>query len=45
MEKSVLTQDKSIPEGVLSNKRKGALNEDVINMLLNFEIKEVRTYL
>uniref|UniRef100_A0A8C3CWI1 Vacuolar protein sorting 13 homolog C n=1 Tax=Cairina moschata TaxID=8855 RepID=A0A8C3CWI1_CAIMO len=41
MEKSVLTQDKSIPEGVLSNKRKGALNEDVINMLLNFEIKEV----
>ncbi|XP_047937223.2 intermembrane lipid transfer protein VPS13C isoform X1 [Anser cygnoides] len=40
MEKSVLTQDKSVP-GVLSEKRKGALNEDAINMLLNFEIKEV----
>ncbi|KAM9640422.1 intermembrane lipid transfer protein VPS13C isoform 2-T2 [Morphnus guianensis] len=41
MEKLVLTQDKSVPEGMLSEKRKRTLNEDVINMLLNFEIKEV----
>ncbi|XP_074956200.1 intermembrane lipid transfer protein VPS13C isoform X1 [Phalacrocorax aristotelis] len=41
MEKSVLTQDKSVIEGMLSEKRKRTLNEDVINMLLNFEIKEV----
>ncbi|XP_051484024.1 intermembrane lipid transfer protein VPS13C isoform X2 [Apus apus] len=41
MEKSVLTQDKSVSEGMLSEKRKGVLNEDIINMLLNFEIKEV----
>ncbi|XP_064373577.1 intermembrane lipid transfer protein VPS13C isoform X2 [Dromaius novaehollandiae] len=40
MEKSVLTQDKSVPEEV-SEKKKGTLNEDVINVLLNFEIKEV----
>uniref|UniRef100_A0A672UTQ7 Vacuolar protein sorting 13 homolog C n=1 Tax=Strigops habroptila TaxID=2489341 RepID=A0A672UTQ7_STRHB len=41
MEKSVLTQDKSVPEGMLPEKRKRTLNEDVVNMLLNFEIKEV----
>ncbi|XP_014800034.1 PREDICTED: vacuolar protein sorting-associated protein 13C isoform X2 [Calidris pugnax] len=41
MEKLFLTQDKSDPEGMLSEKRKGTLSEDVINMLLNFEIKEV----
>ncbi|XP_032846095.2 vacuolar protein sorting-associated protein 13C isoform X3 [Tyto alba] len=41
MEKSVLTQDKSVPEGVLSEKKKRTLNDEVINMLLNFEIKEV----
>uniref|UniRef100_A0A8C0VLI3 Vacuolar protein sorting 13 homolog C n=1 Tax=Cyanistes caeruleus TaxID=156563 RepID=A0A8C0VLI3_CYACU len=40
-ERLVLTQDKSVPEGMLSEKRKPTLNEDVINMLLNFEIKEV----
>uniref|UniRef100_A0A8D0L113 Vacuolar protein sorting 13 homolog C n=1 Tax=Strix occidentalis caurina TaxID=311401 RepID=A0A8D0L113_STROC len=40
-EKSVLTQDKSVPEGMLSEKKKKTLNDDVINMLLNFEIKEV----
>lgn len=34
-------QDKSVPEGMLSEKGKRTLNEDVINMLLNFEIKEV----
>ncbi|KFP20127.1 Vacuolar protein sorting-associated protein 13C, partial [Egretta garzetta] len=41
MEKMVLTRDKSVPEGMLSEKEKRTLNEDVINMLLNFEIKEV----
>ncbi|XP_040456276.1 vacuolar protein sorting-associated protein 13C isoform X2 [Falco naumanni] len=41
MEKSVLAQDKCVPEGMLPEKRKTPLNEDVINMLLNFEIKEV----
>ncbi|XP_061856365.1 intermembrane lipid transfer protein VPS13C isoform X2 [Colius striatus] len=41
MEKSVLTWDKNVPEGMLSGKKKSTLNEDVINMLLNFEIKEV----
>ncbi|NXQ30935.1 VP13C protein, partial [Alaudala cheleensis] len=42
LERSVLVQDKSVPEGMLSEKRKiTTLNEDVINMLLNFEIKEV----
>ncbi|XP_071611010.1 intermembrane lipid transfer protein VPS13C isoform X1 [Heliangelus exortis] len=41
MEKSVLTQSKSVPEGTISEKRKRILTEDVINMLLNFEIKEV----
>ncbi|RMB94467.1 hypothetical protein DUI87_29278 [Hirundo rustica rustica] len=40
LERSVLIQDKSVPEGMLSEKRKITLNEDVINMLLNFEIKE-----
>ncbi|XP_062482305.1 intermembrane lipid transfer protein VPS13C isoform X1 [Pezoporus occidentalis] len=41
VEKSVLTQDKSVPEGMLPEKTKRTLNEDVVNMLLNFEIKEV----
>ncbi|XP_071298117.1 intermembrane lipid transfer protein VPS13C isoform X1 [Agelaius tricolor] len=41
LERSVLTQDKSVSEGMLSEKRKTTSNEDVINMLLNFEIKEV----
>uniref|UniRef100_A0A674GCF0 Vacuolar protein sorting 13 homolog C n=1 Tax=Taeniopygia guttata TaxID=59729 RepID=A0A674GCF0_TAEGU len=41
LERSVLIQDKSVSEGILSEKRKIMLNEDVINMLLNFEIKEV----
>ncbi|NWW74640.1 VP13C protein, partial [Climacteris rufus] len=41
LERLVLMQDKSVPEGMLSEKRKVTLNEDVINMLLNFEIKEV----
>ncbi|XP_055662929.1 intermembrane lipid transfer protein VPS13C isoform X2 [Falco peregrinus] len=41
MEKSVLAQDKCVAEGMLPEKRKTPLNEDVINMLLNFEIKEV----
>ncbi|KFZ60287.1 Vacuolar protein sorting-associated protein 13C, partial [Podiceps cristatus] len=41
MEKSVLMQDKSVPEGMVSEKRKITFNEDGINMLLNFEIKEV----
>ncbi|XP_032555500.1 vacuolar protein sorting-associated protein 13C isoform X1 [Chiroxiphia lanceolata] len=41
MERSVLVQGKSGPEGMLSEKRKEPLNEDVINVLLNFEIKEV----
>uniref|UniRef100_A0A8C3EQM6 Vacuolar protein sorting 13 homolog C n=1 Tax=Corvus moneduloides TaxID=1196302 RepID=A0A8C3EQM6_CORMO len=41
LERSVLIQDQSVPEGMLSEKRKITLNEDVINMLLNFEIKEV----
>ncbi|XP_021263276.1 vacuolar protein sorting-associated protein 13C [Numida meleagris] len=40
-EKSILMQNKSVSEGTLSEKRKGTLNEDVINVLLNFEIKEV----
>ncbi|XP_068814299.1 intermembrane lipid transfer protein VPS13C isoform X2 [Struthio camelus] len=39
IEKFVLMQDKSVPE--VPEKRKGMLNEDVINILLNFEIKEV----
>ncbi|XP_074405827.1 intermembrane lipid transfer protein VPS13C isoform X1 [Zonotrichia albicollis] len=41
VERSILIQDKSVSEGLLSEKRKITLNEDVINMLLNFEIKEV----
>ncbi|XP_075288131.1 intermembrane lipid transfer protein VPS13C isoform X2 [Opisthocomus hoazin] len=41
MEKSLLVQDKNAAEGVLPGKRKRTLNEDVINMLLNFVIKEV----
>ncbi|XP_065589593.1 intermembrane lipid transfer protein VPS13C [Cyrtonyx montezumae] len=41
MEKLILMQNKSVSEGIPSEKRKGALNEDVINVLLNFEIKEV----
>ncbi|KAM6058763.1 intermembrane lipid transfer protein VPS13C isoform 2-T2 [Chlamydotis macqueenii] len=42
MEKSILTQDKNVPAaGMLTEKRKATLNEDAINMLLNFEIKEV----
>nr|XP_021141464.1 vacuolar protein sorting-associated protein 13C [Columba livia] len=41
MEKSVLRWDTSVKEVILSEKRKRVLNEDVINMLLNFEIKEV----
>ncbi|XP_069723155.1 intermembrane lipid transfer protein VPS13C isoform X2 [Phaenicophaeus curvirostris] len=41
MEKSVLTQYKSVSEGMLSEKTKKPLNGDLINMLLNFEIKEV----
>lgn len=45
LERSVLTQDKSVSEGMLSEKRKITLNEDVINMLLNFEIKEVCIHL
>lgn len=45
MEKSVLTQDKSVPEGMLPEKTERTLNEDVVNMLLNFEIKEVRIHL
>lgn len=45
MEKLVLMQDKCVPEGMLSEKRKRTLNEDVINMLLNFEIKEVCIHL
>lgn len=45
MEKLVLMQDKSVPEGMLSEKRKRTLNEDVINILLNFEIKEVCIHL
>ncbi|KAM6119483.1 intermembrane lipid transfer protein VPS13C [Pterocles gutturalis] len=40
-EKSVLVQDKSVPERMLLEKRKRTLNEDVINMLLNFEIRKV----
>ncbi|XP_064013497.1 intermembrane lipid transfer protein VPS13C isoform X2 [Pogoniulus pusillus] len=40
MEKLLLMQEKGVPEGMLSEK-KTTLNEDVINMLLNFEIKEV----
>lgn len=45
LERSVLVPDQSVPEGVLSEKRKITLNEDVINMLLNFEIKEVCIHL
>lgn len=45
LERSVLIQDKSVPEGMLSEKRKITVNEDVINMLLNFEIKEVCIHL
>lgn len=45
LERSVLIQDKSVSEGMLSEKRKITLNEDVINMLLNFEIKEVCIHL
>ncbi|NXP40517.1 VP13C protein, partial [Leiothrix lutea] len=41
VERSVLIQDKSVAEGMLSEKRKITGNEDVINMLLTFEIKEV----
>ncbi|XP_010138739.1 PREDICTED: vacuolar protein sorting-associated protein 13C, partial [Buceros rhinoceros silvestris] len=41
MEKPVLMQDKSVSEGMLSDKKKRTLSEDVVNMLLNFEIKEV----
>lgn len=41
MEKSTLMQSKGVSEGILSEKRKETLNEDVINVLLNFEIKEV----
>ncbi|OWK58884.1 intermembrane lipid transfer protein VPS13C isoform X1 [Lonchura striata] len=41
LERSVLIQDKNVSEGILSEKRKIMLNEDVTNMLLNFEIKEV----
>ncbi|NXK87404.1 VP13C protein, partial [Formicarius rufipectus] len=41
VERSVLVQDKNVPEGMLPEKRKEPLNEDVINVLLNFEIKEV----
>ncbi|KGL81364.1 Vacuolar protein sorting-associated protein 13C, partial [Tinamus guttatus] len=40
IEKSILTQDKSVPEE-MSEKRKGTLSDEAINMLLNFEIKEV----
>ncbi|KAF4791630.1 vacuolar protein sorting 13 C [Turdus rufiventris] len=40
LERLVLIQDKSVPEGMLSEKGRTTLNEDVINMLLNFEIKE-----
>jgi len=45
MEKSLLVQDKNAAEGVLPGKRKRTLNEDVINMLLNFVIKEVYIHL
>lgn len=45
MEKSVLRWDTSVKEVILSEKRKRMLNEDVINMLLNFEIKEVYIHL
>ncbi|XP_068000131.1 intermembrane lipid transfer protein VPS13C isoform X2 [Melanerpes formicivorus] len=41
MEKLLLTQEKGVPEEALSEKTPQTLNEDVINMLLNFEIKEV----
>ncbi|NXX88954.1 VP13C protein, partial [Centropus bengalensis] len=39
--KPVLTQDQIVSEGMLCEKTKKTLNEDAINMLLNFEIKEV----
>lgn len=45
LERSVLIQDKNVSEGILPEKRKITLNEDVINMLLNFEIKEVCIHL
>lgn len=45
LERLVLIQDKSVPEGMLSEKGRTTLNEDVINMLLNFEIKEVCIHL
>lgn len=45
MEKPALMQDKSVPEGMLSEKKKRTLSEDVVNMLLNFEIKEVCIHL
>lgn len=45
MEKSTLMQSKGVPEGILSENRKGTLSEDVINVLLNFEIKEVYVHL
>lgn len=38
-------QSKGVSEGILSEKRKGTLSEDVINVLLNFEIKEVYVHL
>ncbi|XP_008938924.1 PREDICTED: vacuolar protein sorting-associated protein 13C, partial [Merops nubicus] len=41
MEKPILTQHKSVPERIVSEKKKRTLNDNVINMLLNFEIKEV----
>ncbi|XP_015727754.1 vacuolar protein sorting-associated protein 13C isoform X2 [Coturnix japonica] len=41
MEQSALMQSMGVSEEVLSEKRKETLNEDVINVLLNFEIKEV----
>ncbi|XP_031411140.1 vacuolar protein sorting-associated protein 13C isoform X2 [Meleagris gallopavo] len=41
MEKSTLMQNKGLSEEILSEKRKETLSEDVINVLLNFEIKEV----
>ncbi|NWI85207.1 VP13C protein, partial [Pitta sordida] len=41
LERSVSVQGESVPEGMLPEKRKEPLNEDIINVLLNFEIKEV----
>lgn len=45
MEKSTLMQNKGLSEEILSEKRKETLSEDVINVLLNFEIKEVYVHL